>query len=380
MSRNQQLLRLDFEKSFEYVDKQPLVTLLNEALDDADILVLSDYAKGCLSDVQSLIKAAAFKGVPVVVDPKGSDFCKYAGATVITPNMGEFDTAFQRLTSNDNTSIDLSDETYEACLAENAGKARKSWGVENLLLTRSEHGMTLFTDDATYHSPALAKEVYDVTGAGDTVVSTLACRLAAGASLEHASQLANHAAGVVVGKLGTRTVTGTELALAVSSHKAIDGGVMSIPQLQIAVEQAKARGEKVVFTNGCFDILHSGHVSYLEHAATLGERLIVAVNSDASVTKLKGEGRPVNTCQRRMAVLAGLASVDWVVEFCEDTPLNVITAVMPDVLVKGGDYNVNEIVGAKEVFANGGDVKALNFEDGVSTTAIIRQIIDTETH
>jgi D-beta-D-heptose 7-phosphate kinase/D-beta-D-heptose 1-phosphate adenosyltransferase len=226
------------------------------------------------------------------------------------------------------------------------------------------------------HLPALAREVYDVTGAGDTVLSTLACALGGGVSMDLASQLANHAAGVVVGKLGTSSVTTTELAIAMNQHKAIDGGVLNQEQLIIAVQQAQAKGERVVMTNGCFDILHAGHVSYLSDAAALGERLIVAVNADASVQKLKGEGRPVNNVSRRMAVIAGLSSVDWVVAFEEETPQRLISEVLPDILVKGGDYKVEDIAGAKEVIDNGGDVLTLGFEQGVSTSGIIKQILN----
>ncbi len=365
MSRNQQLLRLDFEKSFAEIDKSELFHRFCAVLNEIDVVVLSDYSKGSLSHVGDLIKYANERAVPVIVDPKGHDFRKYAGATLITPNMNEFATVFG---------------TYadEESLKQVALGACKEIGIDNILLTRSENGMTLYAPPEVYHSPALAKEVFDVTGAGDTVVSTLACTIATGCSMPLACQLANHAAGVVVGKLGTSTVTSTELALAMNSHKALDGGVMSELQLIQALKQAKLRGEKIVFTNGCFDILHAGHVSYLKEAAALGDRLIVAVNGDESVTRLKGSGRPVNPCNRRMAVLAGLQSVDWVVEFTEDTPQRIISALLPDVLVKGGDYKLEDIVGGAEVIENGGEVKALTFEDGVSTSAIITQIIDKQ--
>jgi D-beta-D-heptose 7-phosphate kinase/D-beta-D-heptose 1-phosphate adenosyltransferase len=228
------------------------------------------------------------------------------------------------------------------------------------------------------HLPAQAKEVYDVTGAGDTVISTLAASIAAGASLADASALANVAASIVVGKLGTSTVSFNELAQSLSVQQHQGTGVMTQQQLAIAVAHAKQRKEKIVMTNGCFDILHAGHVSYLQNASQLGDKLIVAVNSDASVKRLKGQGRPINNLQRRMAVLAGLASVCWVVEFDEDTPERLISEILPDILVKGGDYKVSEIAGAKQVLANGGDVRVLNFEDGVSTTNIIKNIVDSK--
>lgn len=363
ISRNQQLLRLDFERSFVDVDKQELTEKYAAHLDSVDAVVLSDYAKGALSEVQVLIKLAQEKGIPVVIDPKGNSFAKYKGATVITPNMAEF----EQVQGTFENEAQLHSKALACCEVNE---------LKHLLLTRSEKGMSLFSGSGrAHHLPALAREVFDVTGAGDTVVSTLACALAVGADIEYACQLANHAAGVVVGKLGTSSVTTTELAIALNQHKATDGGVLNQEQLLLAVKQAQQKGEKVVMTNGCFDILHAGHVSYLSEAAALGDRLIVAVNSDASVTKLKGEGRPINNVARRMAVLAGLSSVDWVVEFHQDTPQALIASVLPNVLVKGGDYKVHEIAGADEVLENGGEVKTLCFEDGVSTTGIISQII-----
>jgi D-beta-D-heptose 7-phosphate kinase/D-beta-D-heptose 1-phosphate adenosyltransferase len=368
MSRNQQLLRLDFEKSFEAVDKAALITRFQKIIDSVDLVVLSDYAKGCLSDPQSLIKIATAKNKPVIVDPKGDDFAKYSGATLITPNMSEFEQVAGKC------------ET-EAQLAIQANYFLQDLALDALLVTRSENGMSLFSKNEakqsadTLHLPAQAKEVYDVTGAGDTVVSTLACALAVGAPLQFACQLANHAASVVVGKLGTSTVSNTELALSINAQAHIDGGVMNLERLLAEVKKSQQSGETVVMTNGCFDILHSGHVSYLTEAAKLGQRLIVAVNSDESVRRLKGEGRPINNASRRMAVLAGLSAVDWVIEFGDDTPQALIAEVLPDILVKGGDYQVHEIAGGKEVIENGGEVRVLHFEEGVSTTGIIKQIV-----
>jgi D-beta-D-heptose 7-phosphate kinase/D-beta-D-heptose 1-phosphate adenosyltransferase len=363
MSRNQQLLRLDFEKSFAEVDKSSLTTAFEEALDHVDVVILSDYAKGCLSNPQRLIEAANKKGKIIIVDPKGSDFDKYANASVITPNVAELFAV-------------VGEQDSEKSLVEHAKNVKQKLNLSALLLTRSEDGMTLFHDDADeFHLPAKAKEVYDVTGAGDTVVSTLAVALASKLPMQAACVLANLAASVVVGKLGTSTVSNTELALAVGEQSVhLDGGVMSEDQLEMAMRASKARGERIVMTNGCFDILHSGHVAYLEEAALLGDRLIVAVNTDKSVTELKGPGRPVNNVARRMAVLAGLSAVDWVVPFEEDTPQRLIARLLPDVLVKGGDYTVDEIAGGTEVIENGGEVKVLNFEDGVSTTGIIERI------
>jgi D-beta-D-heptose 7-phosphate kinase/D-beta-D-heptose 1-phosphate adenosyltransferase len=246
-------------------------------------------------------------------------------------------------------------------------------------VTRSEQGMTLLQPGkAPLHLPTQAQEVYDVTGAGDTVIGVLATVLAAGSSLEEACFLANAAAGVVVGKLGTSTVSTVELENAVHGRTETGFGVMTEEELKVAVAHARQRGEKVVMTNGIFDILHAGHVSYLANARKLGDRLIVAVNSDASTKRLKGETRPINAQAQRMAVLAGLGAVDWVVGFEEDTPRRLIAGVLPDLLVKGGDYEPHQIAGCDEVWANGGEVKVLNFEDGLSTTKIINQIKSQE--
>ncbi|MGJ8674723.1 MAG: bifunctional D-glycero-beta-D-manno-heptose-7-phosphate kinase/D-glycero-beta-D-manno-heptose 1-phosphate adenylyltransferase HldE [Pseudoalteromonas sp.] len=364
MSRNQQLLRLDFEKSFAKDDKSELLAKFEERVQHTDLVVLSDYSKGCLSDPQSIISLARKYNKPIIVDPKGSDFAKYKGATLITPNMSEFEGEMGICESEDE-------------LFEHAQALKQKCELNAVLVTRSEKGMSLFQEQA-YHLPAHAKEVYDVTGAGDTVISTLACCIAVGLPLERACQFANHAASVVVGKLGTSTVSTTELAIAVSAQVHQGGGVMNAQQLRLVVQQAQLKGERVVMTNGCFDILHSGHVAYLTEAATLGDRLIVAVNTDDSVRTLKGEGRPINNLQRRMAVLAGLSAVDWVVPFSEDTPQSLIADILPDVLVKGGDYQIHEIAGGKEVIANGGEVRVLLFEEGVSTTGIISQIVNAD--
>jgi D-beta-D-heptose 7-phosphate kinase/D-beta-D-heptose 1-phosphate adenosyltransferase len=364
MSRNQQLLRLDFEKSFATDDKSELLAKFEERVQQTDVVVLSDYSKGCLSDPQSLILLARKYNKPIIVDPKGSDFSRYKGATLLTPNLSEFEGEMGFYESEDE-------------LFNYAQALKQKCDLDAVLVTRSEKGMSLYQDQV-YHLPAHAKEVYDVTGAGDTVISTLACCIAVGLPLERACQFANHAASVVVGKLGTSTVSTTELAIAVNAQVHQGGGVMNAQQLRLAVQQAQRKGERVVMTNGCFDILHSGHVAYLTEAATLGDRLIVAVNTDDSVRKLKGEGRPINNLQRRMAVLAGLSAVDWVVPFSDDTPQSLIADILPDVLVKGGDYKIPEIAGGKEVIANGGEVRVLLFEDGVSTTGIISQIVNAD--
>lgn len=362
LSRNQQLLRLDFEESLANIDKSDLLSQVEQNLDKHDLLLLSDYDKGTLSDVQQLINLARNKNIPVLIDPKGSDFSKYRGATLITPNLSEFEAVVGH----------CADETE---LVEKGQALLAKLDLEALLVTRSENGMTLIrANEPELHLPTDAKEVYDVTGAGDTVIATLALSIAADATFSEASALANIAAGVVVGKLGTSTVSEVEIAQAISSGQESGHGVVSEEQLKMILEQAQKRGEKVVMTNGCFDILHAGHVSYLSNAGKLGDRLIVAVNDDNSVKRLKGSGRPVNPLDRRMAVLAGLGAVDWVVSFSEDTPQRLIANLLPNILVKGGDYKVEDIAGGAEVIAAGGEVQVLNFEDGVSTTEIINTI------
>jgi D-beta-D-heptose 7-phosphate kinase / D-beta-D-heptose 1-phosphate adenosyltransferase len=366
LSRNQQLLRLDFEEGFHGVDPSPLLTRTQAALSRVDVLILSDYGKGALSAVQQMIALAREAGIPVLVDPKGTDFEKYRGATLLTPNMSEFEAVVGKVRD-------------EQDLVKKGLELVQRFELAALLVTRSEHGMTLIqAGEDELHLPAQAHEVFDVTGAGDTVIGTLATALAAGKSLAESCALANTAAGIVVGKLGTSTVSPIELANAVYGEHESGFGVVSEQQLKFAVDGARRRGERIVMTNGCFDILHAGHVSYLQSARKLGDRLIVAVNDDASVSRLKGPGRPVNPVDRRMAVLAGLGAVDWVVPFSEDTPRRVIAEMLPDLLVKGGDYQPQEIAGYEEVTANGGEVLVLNFEDGCSTSAIIRTIIERE--
>ncbi|WIG80918.1 bifunctional D-glycero-beta-D-manno-heptose-7-phosphate kinase/D-glycero-beta-D-manno-heptose 1-phosphate adenylyltransferase HldE [Photobacterium damselae] len=362
MSRGQQLIRLDFEEGFHNVDPEMIISRIDQSLGQVKAVIFSDYAKGALEHVQTMIQRARQAGVAVLVDPKGTDFERYRGATLLTPNLSEFEAVVGKTHSDDE-------------LVTKGLELIERFDLEALLVTRSEHGMTLLQKgQEPLHMPTQAQEVYDVTGAGDTVISVLAASLSAGKSLADSCKLANAAAGVVVGKLGTSTLSTIELTNAIHGSQDSGFGVVTESQLKVAVAAARARGEKVVMTNGCFDILHAGHVAYLNEAAKLGDRLIVAVNSDASVQTLKGPGRPVNPEDRRMAVLAGLGAVDWVVPFSEETPQRLISEVLPTLLVKGGDYKPEEIAGGKEVIAAGGEVKVLNFEDGCSTTEIINAI------
>ncbi|TJY59324.1 bifunctional D-glycero-beta-D-manno-heptose-7-phosphate kinase/D-glycero-beta-D-manno-heptose 1-phosphate adenylyltransferase HldE [Sinimarinibacterium sp. CAU 1509] len=363
LSRNQQLIRLDFEESLDELgafDRVALQQCYQQRLAECDLVVLSDYGKGTLADAAGLIAAARAAGKPVLVDPKGHDYARYTGATLLTPNVPELEAVSGPCT--DDTTLERHAQSLCSTL-----------GLEAVLVTRSERGMSLFrSDDAPLHLPALAREVFDVTGAGDTVIATLAAALAANAPLTEACRLANIAAGIVVGKLGTATVSVLELEAALHAEHG-DSAVLDEPALLQQITAARAAGRRIVMTNGCFDILHVGHVRYLEAAQRLGDLLIVAVNDDASVSRLKGPTRPLNACEDRMRVLAGLRSVDYVVPFSEDTPARLIAAVLPDVLVKGGDYRPEQIAGHEVVTANGGEVVVLDFHQGYSTTSLIQR-------
>lgn len=362
LSRHQQLIRLDFERDHRRVDTSALRRRCTEQLAQVDALVISDYGKGTLQDLPAYIEAARRAGVPVLVDPKGRDYQIYRGATIITPNLSEFEAV-------------VGPCEHDAELVEQGERLRAELDLEALLITLSERGMLLIrAGEPALHLPTRAREVYDVTGAGDTVISTLAAALAAGQDYARAAAVANIAAGIVVGKLGTGAVSVPELRRALREQASSWSSVLSREALLEAVEEARAHGERIVMTNGCFDLLHEGHVAYLEQARRLGDRLIVAVNDDDSVRRLKGEGRPVNTLKRRMAVLAGLACVDWVVPFSEDTPRELICALRPDVLVKGGDYHPEQIAGHDCVTEAGGEVVVLDYLEGVSTSGIIAHI------
>lgn len=362
ISRHQQLIRLDFEDGFPGVCAADLLVQAEPLLAGAGAVVLSDYAKGALRNPQPLIQAARAAGKPVLVDPKGRDFSVYRGATLVTPNLAELE----------GVAGPCPDEAALECAATGILEASD---IEALLVTRGAAGMTLYRPDwPPLHQPARAREVFDVTGAGDTVIATLAAALAAGAALEDAMQLANLAAGIVVSKLGTATLSRAELQHALYAPEGRGRGVLAPGELPQVLWHARAAGERIVMTNGCFDILHAGHVAYLAQARSLGDRLLVAVNDDASVHRLKGAGRPANPLDQRMAVLAALGAVDWVVPFAGDTPAELIAEVLPDVLVKGGDYRPETIAGYDVVTANGGRVEVLEFLDGCSTSAIMERI------
>lgn len=370
IAQHQQLIRLDFEKDFSLAvnAQSSLMHIIEKQLTDIDLLVLSDYAKGTLNQVQQLIQLATGKNIPVIVDPKGADFDRYRNATLITPNLKEFET----IVGPCKTEADI------ICKGQRLLE-EKNW--EALLITRSEQGMTLLQrnkklqkNEPPVHFRAQAKEVFDVTGAGDTVIATLATCLATGIDFTEATQLANIAAGIVVSKLGTASVSAKELSQALDAQSPAHHSILTEEQLLQRIQEARAKGETLVMTNGCFDLLHPGHISYLETAKKLGDRLIIAVNNDASVKKLKGPSRPINPLHHRMTLLAALACVDWVVSFSEETPKRLIEAVLPDILVKGGDYEIEQIAGAEAVLKNHGQVKIIPFLDGHSSTGLIEKI------
>ena len=366
LSRNQQLLRMDFEESLSPHANDLFVGFAAQHLIDADLIVFSDYAKGSLALIESLIARCRSLGKTTLVDPKGHDFDRYRGATVLTPNLTELEAVVGPCQD-------------DATLIAKAETLRSALELEAILVTRSEAGMTLIqAGSAPQHFAASAQEVFDVTGAGDTVIATLAGCLSAGLPMAEAARIANRAAGVVVAKLGTASVTPDELTMVGEGLRGAPDrqGVVSASDMLDVVAEARGRGQRVVMTNGCFDLLHPGHIAYLEQASTLGDMLVVAVNDDDSVRRLKGDARPVNAIADRMAVLVGLSAVDYVLPFSEDTPAKLIEALAPDVLVKGGDYVVEEIAGHESVMARGGEVVVLDFLEGHSTSSLIDRLSD----
>lgn len=366
----QQLLRVDRE-SRGAPAPEAVATLLDvarEMLDGCAVLVLSDYAKGAVSDAvaAALIQAAGAAGKPVLVDPKGSDYARYRGAHLVTPNRAEAALAAGR-------SID-SDADAVAAAQQLAAQA----GIANVLITRGAAGMTLVQagDAAPLHLAAEAREVFDVSGAGDTVVAAIAAALAVGHPLPLAARLANAAAGIVVGKIGTAVVHPEELraALHMPDPHGIDAKVVTRQQAAERVALWRSRGERIGFTNGCFDLLHAGHLALLAEARAGCDRLVVAINADASVQKLKGADRPVQDERHRARLLAALGLVDLVIVFPEDTPIPLLELLRPDLLIKGGDYGVEQVVGADLVRGWGGEVRVAGLVAGHSTTATIQKL------
>jgi D-beta-D-heptose 7-phosphate kinase / D-beta-D-heptose 1-phosphate adenosyltransferase len=368
----QQLLRADVEHA-RPADPAPLLAAFARQLPAADAVVLSDYAKGVLTPalLRQAIAMARDAGKPVIADPKSADVSRYDGVTLLTPNAGEAAAATGIACDEDETA------------ARGATRLLESMpGSPAVLVTRGPRGMTLASrDGAARHLPALAREVFDVSGAGDTVVATLAIALAAGEEVGHAAELANIAAGRAVEKPGTAVVTPEELADELHDDHILsaDSKVATLEEATRIVAAWRRRGARIGFTNGCFDLLHPGHVSQLAQARARCDRLVVAVNTDRSVSALKGPARPVQHEDARAAVLAALDAVDLVIPFDEDTPVRLIEALAPDVLVKGKDYSVDRIAGADFVLARGGEVFLADLLPGHSTTALIARARMPET-
>jgi D-beta-D-heptose 7-phosphate kinase/D-beta-D-heptose 1-phosphate adenosyltransferase len=371
VGRMQQLLRLDIEsrETPPAVELDRLAERATSLVDKVHAVILSDYAKGALSrDVCRLvIEAAAAKGIAVLADPKTPDLGKYAGATSVCPNLSELSLA-----------TGIAAHQTEALLE--AGQAQVSkHNLQFLTVTMSEKGIAVLWPEGRYHSPARAREVFDVSGAGDTVIATLAASLAGGLRVETAVELANLAAGIVVGKMGTVPVAQHELIAALTPSTNLTAGEKILDRERTAkrIAEWRASGETIVFTNGCFDLLHVGHITLLEDCRRFGTKLVLALNADASVCRLKGPTRPIVGENERARVMAALASVDAVVLFEEDTPLELIRELKPDVLVKGGDYTIETVVGHEEVLEAGGRVEIVPTVEGFSTTNIVRKLLAT---
>ena len=363
ISRHQQMLRLDFENSFAEVDKATLLEKMNQKLSTVDIVLFSDYLKGTLSDVESWIQLCRAAGKKVIVDPKGFNFLRYKNASVLTPNQKEFEAIVGACGTQD-------------ILRHKATKLIKKLSLEALLITQGENGMTLVkATGEPFHQTTKSAEVVDVTGAGDTVVATFALAMAKGYPLERCAYLANIGAGIVVKHLGTAVLSKEELVHRLGLGMSASS-VLSVPELKRRLDAERKRNNIIVMTNGCFDILHLGHVDYLNKARALGDCLVVAVNVDETVSALKGDKRPYNKLADRMNMLAALESVSFVVAFSEKTPWEIVTLLKPDVYVKGGDYQLTDLKGSDAVAAYGGKVMTTPLEyPEKSTTGLIQAIL-----
>ena len=366
VSRHKQLLRMDIEAPLPPEAAADVRARAARHLGAVDVLVIEDYDKGAVAAPGEIISQAHEAGVTAIADPKFKPFAEYRGVEVLKPNRREFEQA-------------LGYWPQEAELREAGCSLAQGSGLAAIALTRGDEGLTLFeASGECLHLPAESVDVYDSTGAGDTVAATLGICAALHWPLAESVRVANVAGGLVCAKSGTATVSAEELngALGRQPRRGQRRSFESLPRRQLArtVARAKRRGERIVFTNGCFDILHAGHVGYLNEARRLGDRLVVAVNDDASVRRLKGRDRPVNRLEQRMRVLEGLAAVDWVVPFAEDTPEALLADIRPDVLVKGGDYALDDVVGADFVRGYGGDVQVLGQVESCSTSNIVAHI------
>jgi D-beta-D-heptose 7-phosphate kinase/D-beta-D-heptose 1-phosphate adenosyltransferase len=368
LAGSQQMLRLDTEAS---TPRPPsaYAALFQEVrglLPAVDAIILSDYAKGTLTaeNCQEMIGAARLAGVPILVDPKGRDFQRYRGATTICPNLKELAIA------TGESGADLN------AVLERGQSLPSALGLDYLTVTLGEKGIAVLQRAGRFHAPAIARQVFDVSGAGDTVIATLAVAIANGIDIEDATRLANLAAGIVVGKLGTVPIARHELAAALTEFSGTETRekILDLERLRVRVAEWRASGHAIVFTNGCFDILHVGHIALLEECRRFGDKVVVGMNSDASVSSLKGSGRPVVGERERARILAALSATDAIVTFDAPTPIDLIVSLQPDVLVKGGDYTEESIVGALEVRSWGGRVVIVPTVQGFSTTTIMRKL------
>ena len=361
VAQTQQLVRIDHESTTPSISDE-IEAFCKAHLSTITVVVISDYAKGLLSNPKKIIDLARAQGIPVCVDPKSADWSMYEGASLITPNTKEF--------------IEIAGNFADDEALDEKGKALlNQYNIERLLLTRGGDGMSIIEPkQPPQHFPTHANEVFDVSGAGDTVIATVAVALASGIDIKTAAYYANIAAGLVVAQQGTSVVAFQDFFDALNQNGKVLDKIRSNSALVGQLKDAKAKGKRIVFTNGCFDILHAGHAACLQKASDYGDILVVAVNSDASVQRLKGAQRPINSLEDRMALLASLGCTDWIVSFEEDTPLQLIQLLMPDVLVKGGDYTVEEIVGAKDVLSAGGQVKIIELLPGRSTTSVVEKM------
>jgi D-beta-D-heptose 7-phosphate kinase/D-beta-D-heptose 1-phosphate adenosyltransferase len=377
VGRTQQLLRLDIE-SRDAPSAQDLDNLQARVLglvEKVHAVILSDYAKGALTPdlCAAAIRTARRLNVPVFVDPKTPDFSRYSNATMVCPNLTE-------LSQATGVNLDTKNPRNLDALLAAAEQQRVEHSFDYLTATMSERGIRVLSAAGSFHSPARAREVFDVSGAGDTVIATIAASMAAGLKPETAVDLANLAAGIVVGKVGTAPIAHHELIalLTPSSKLNADEKILDRQRLASRVADWRASGETIVFTNGCFDLLHVGHITLLEDCRKFGTKLVLGLNSDASVCRLKGPTRPIVAELERARVMAALAAVDAVVLFAEDTPLELIREIRPDVLVKGGDYTIETVVGHEDVLAAGGRVEIIPTVEGFSTTNIIRKLTAQE--
>ena len=363
ISNNQQILRVDKEKT-DFIDKKIENKIFNyskKRILKTDVVIISDYNKGLITKnlLKRIVSFANKNKKPVIIDPKSTDFDKYKGATIVTPNIKELELVAKKKLNSDKEIINISK------------KLIFKFNFKHLLITMGKSGMMLISKNNknVIKFDAEAKEVFDVSGAGDTVIASIAAALSTGFDISSAVKLANVAAGIVVGKSGTATAS----LLEIEPYFSYEDSLYNLNEIQKHSSMLKKRNRRIIFTNGCFDILHAGHVHYLEQAKKLGDELVVGLNSDSSVKNLKGEDRPINNLDQRAKVLSSLECVDKIVSFSEATPIKLIKAIKPDVIVKGGDYKVKDVVGHKEVESWGGKVRIIPLIPGLSTTKIIRK-------